>query len=55
MLKKAYFLKKSCKNCFIVGDYAPEPPFASGGWGRSRSPCCYSSLLLQICRVSFMC
>jgi len=33
MLKNAYFLEKAVKNCLSVGGSAPEPPFASGGWG----------------------
>jgi len=34
MLKNAYFSGKHCKNRLSVG--APEPPFASGGWGLRR-------------------
>jgi len=35
MFKKAYFGEKNCKNRLSVGGSAPEPPFASGGWGWS--------------------
>jgi len=39
MLKNTYFLGKNCKNRLSVGGSAPEPPFASGGWGlRPRTP-----------------
>jgi len=30
--KIAYFWEKSCKKHCSVGGFAPEPPFASGGW-----------------------
>jgi len=33
MLKNAYFLGKNFKNRLSIGGSAPEPPFASGGWG----------------------
>jgi len=33
MLKNAYFLEKTVKNRLSFGGSAPEPPFASGGWG----------------------
>jgi len=33
MLKNAYFLGKNCKNRLSVEGSAPEPPFASSGWG----------------------
>jgi len=43
MLKYAYFLGKNCKNRLSVEGSAPEPPFASEGWGLSpQTPRCYS-------------
>jgi len=57
MLKNAYFLGKNCKNRLSVGSSAPEPSFASSGWGlRSQTPALllsstittYSSLFLVL-------
>jgi len=33
MQKNALFFGKNCKNRRNVGDSAPKPPLASGGWG----------------------
>jgi len=42
------FWEKNCKNRLSVG--------GSGGWGLcSQTPRCYSRLLLQLCRVCFLC
>jgi len=39
MLKNAYFLEKTVKVYLSVEGSAPEPPFASGGWGlRPQTP-----------------
>jgi len=41
--------KKNCKNRLSVGGFAPEPPFATGGWGfRPKPPYCYFHLQLQL-------
>jgi len=48
------FWKKILKIVSSVEDSAPEPSFSSGGWRiRPRPPLCYSSPLLQLCRVPF--
>jgi len=56
MPKNTYFLEKNCKKRLSVGGFAPEPPFASSerlGALPARPSYCYSSLLLQLCRVRF--
>jgi len=49
------FWKKNCKICRSVGGFAPEPrlPPKAGGSASRLPHYCYSSLLLQLCRVCY--
>jgi len=55
MLKNAYFLEKTVKNCLSVGDSAPEPPLPSGGLGlRLQTPALLLSPTITTLSSSFL-